>query len=396
MKSETKTLLKISAVVLAIFLFITYWSSISDVLGKLITAISPLILGCILAYPLNILMSFYERHFFPRAKNKAISKIRVPVSLLLAIISLVAIITAIIALIVPQLAECAKLIIEKLPALITDTTEKIIAVLNKYDIDSSVLLDKIQSVDWQSSLSKIIETATTGVSNVFSIVVTTISSVVSGVTAMVVSIIFAVYLLLSKHKLSNQIKRVAKRFVKENVYEKSAHVLSVVDNSFHGFIVGQCTEAIILGVLCALGMLILKLPYAAMIGTVIGFSALIPVVGAFLGGAVGVILILTVSPAKALIFLIFLLILQQLEGNLIYPKVVGSSIGLPAIWVLAAVTVGGGIAGVAGMLLGVPLVGAFYRLLREYVNKESSAPPETETDSETDSGPDTEPEPEAT
>ena len=135
-------------------------------------------------------------------------------------------------------------------------------------------------------------------------------------------------------------------------------------------------------------MLILKLPYAAMIGTVIGFSALIPVVGAFLGGGIGVLLILTVSPTKALVFLIFLLILQQLEGNLIYPKVVGSSIGLPAIWVLAAVTVGGGVAGITGMVLGVPLTGAIYRLFREYVNKkkEASTGTSVEHSLEADSG----------
>lgn len=373
MKSETKTLLKISSAILIIFLFTTYWTSISDVLSKLSTAIAPLIVGCIIAYPLNILMSFFERHFFPRSKNKVLVKARCPISLLLAIISLLAIIAVILALIVPQLIDCAKLVIEKVPEIISIITEKILELSKRYNIDSSTLLEKLQTIDWQSSMSKIIETATTGVSNIFTLLVNAITSVVSGVTAAIIAVIFAIYLLLSKHKILKQFKRVAKRFMKIEDYKKSAHIISVVDKSFHGFIVGQCTEAIILGVLCAVGMLILKLPYAAMIGTVIGFSALIPVVGAFLGGAIGVLLILTVSPTKALIFLIFLLILQQLEGNLIYPKVVGSSIGLPAIWVLAAVTVGGGVAGIGGMVLGVPLTGAFYRLFGEYVNKKKES-----------------------
>ena len=147
------------------------------------------------------------------------------------------------------------------------------------------------------------------------------------------------------------------------------YILSLTDECFHNYIVGQCTEAVILGVLCTIGMLILRLPYAVMIGAVIAFTALIPVAGAYIGGAVGFVLIVTVSPVKAIVFLIYLNVLQQLEGNLIYPRVVGSSLGLPAIWVLAAVTVGGGVMGILGMLLGVPLAAVLYRLLRADVNK---------------------------
>ena len=237
MKSETKTLLKISLAILVLFLFTTYWTSISDVLGKFVTAISPLIIGCVIAYPLNILMSFFERHFFPRSKNKVLIKARCPVSLLLAIISLLAIVAVILALIVPQLIDCAKLIIEKVPSIVSIVTEKIVDLSKKYNIDSSTLLEKIQTIDWQSSMSKIIETATTGVSNIFTLLVTAITSVVSGITATIIAIIFALYLLLSKHKITNQFKRVAKRFMKKEDYKKSAHVLSVVDKSFHGFIV---------------------------------------------------------------------------------------------------------------------------------------------------------------
>ena len=157
--------------------------------------------------------------------------------------------------------------------------------------------------------------------------------------------------------------------MKDGIYTKTKYILTVLNDCFHKYIVGQCTEAVILGVLCTLGMLLLRLPYATMTGTVVAFTALIPVAGAYIGAAVGAFMILTVSPMKAVIFLIFLVVLQQLEENLIYPRVVGSSMGLPAIWVLAAVTIGGGVMGIAGMLLGVPLAAAIYRLLREYVNK---------------------------
>lgn len=150
------------------------------------------------------------------------------------------------------------------------------------------------------------------------------------------------------------------------------YFLSVLNDSFHRFIVGQCTEAVILGVLCMLGMFILRLPHAVMIGTLIGFTALIPVAGAYIGAAAGALMILTVSPIKALIFLIFLIILQNVEGNIIYPKVVGKSIGLPALFVLAAVTIGGGLFGVIGMLVGVPLTAAVYRLLKEDVEQKNT------------------------
>ena len=152
--------------------------------------------------------------------------------------------------------------------------------------------------------------------------------------------------------------------------EKIRYVVGIFDNSFHKFIVGQCIEAVVLGVLCIIGMTILRLPYAMMIGTLIGFTALIPVAGAYIGAGVGAFMILTVSPIQALIFLVFVVILQQLEGNLIYPKVVGSSIGLPGVWVLAAVTIGGGIMGIPGMLLGVPTVASMYQLIRNDLNKE--------------------------
>ena len=160
-----------------------------------------------------------------------------------------------------------------------------------------------------------------------------------------------------------------KRYMSTGLCANVHHVLSVLNECFHKYIVGQCTEALILGGLCTLGMLILQLPYATMTGAVIAFTALIPVAGAYIGAGVGAFMILTVSPVKAIIFLIFIVILQQLEGNLIYPRVVGSSMGLPGIWVLAAVTVGGGVMGIPGMLLCVPLAAAFYKLLREDVNR---------------------------
>ena len=231
--------------------------------------------------------------------------------------------------------------------------------------------DMLSSINWQSKIQQIFSFVNTGVGNFLNVIVATVTSVFSGVVTGFLGVIFAIYLLLGKEKLGKQADKVLKRYLKTSWYNKTMYVLSVINDCFHRYIVGQCIEAVIIGILCTIGMLLLRLPYATMIGSLIGFTALIPVAGAYIGAIVGAFMILMISPVQALIFLVFLVILQQLEGNLIYPKVVGTSLGLPAIWVLAAVTVGGGMLGVIGMWLGVPIAAVCYRLLREDVNKNS-------------------------
>jgi len=206
------------------------------------------------------------------------------------------------------------------------------------------------------------------VTNVMGAVISTVSSVFSALVTGLLAVIFSIYVLLEQEDLRRQFGKLMGRYLSPRWQGRFSYVLHTVDDCFHRYIVGQCLEAVIIGVLCALGMGLLRLPYATMVGALVGFTALIPVAGAYIGAGVGAFMILTVDPFQALIFLVFLVILQQLEGNLIYPKVVGSSLGLPGIWVLAAVTVGGGILGIGGMLLGVPLAAAAYRILREEVS----------------------------
>ena len=201
-------------------------------------------------------------------------------------------------------------------------------------------------------------------------------------TAGVIAIIFAVYLLFNKERLLNQVERVFEAYIKVGNKLWFRHVAETANRSFSRFIVGQCTEAVILGLLCIIGMKIFRFPYAVMTGTVVGVTALIPIIGAFLGAIIGAFMIFTVDPMQALLFLIFLIILMQIEGNLIYPRVVGNSIGLPGMWVLAAVTIGGGLWGVTGMLFGVPAAATIYKLMRESVNGRLAtvAEPEPDTD----------------
>lgn len=381
MKPDWKGCLKLAVSVFVLYLCIHYWPQAAALLSLCLSAAMPLLIGCILAYILNILMSAYERRFFPSSQKTVVQKLRRPVCVVGAIITLLAIIALVMVLVIPQLISCFQLIFDQLPGFLMDLLHRI----ERLGILPEDVIATLESIDWQSQIGKIAELITSGVGDVVNVLVNAVSSVFSGLVTALVSIIFSVYLLVSKERLQNQVRRISRRYLPPVWFRKLQYFVAVFNDCFRRYIVGQCTEAVILGVLCMLGMAILRLPYAAMVGALVAFTALIPVVGAFVGAGVGAFMILMVDPIKALIFLIFILVLQQLENNLIYPKVVGASLGLPGIWVLAAVTVGGGVLGVAGMLLGVPATAVLYRLLREDVQKsEVPAPddPELPTQSE--------------
>lgn len=365
MKFGWKTCLQVGVSAFLLYLCIHYWTSVADVGGTLLRAASPLLIGCVIAYIVNILMSFYERYLFRKATGGTALKLRRVISIFLAFVTLLVLIVLIVWLTVSQLIPCVELILMELP----DFLQNAAVSLEKWGLISDEIVATIMEFDWRSQISQIIQVVSTGLGSVFDVLFKTISSVFSGIVSALLSVFFAIYLLASKERLVRQIKRVFTRYMKDTWYQKLTYVVGVFDDCFHRFIVGQCTEAVILGVLCALGMWILRLPYAAMIGALTAFTALIPLVGSYVGCVVGAFMIFTQSPIKALIFVIFLIVLQQIEGNLIYPKVVGTSIGLPGIWVLAAVTLGGGVMGIGGMLIGVPLFAAIYRLLREDVNR---------------------------
>lgn len=361
MNVNGKSCVRIGISVFLLYLCITYWPTFTDLVHSLLQAATPLLLGCVLAYAINILMTFYEVHYFPQTTNSALIKSRRPVCMLAAFLTLALLLIFIVKLVVPELVSCIKLLAGQVPAAIND----LLAWLETKNIVPEDILASLETVDWRAKTQQIIGLLTSGINSVVGAAV----SVFSGVVTLLLALIFTIYLLMGKEKLGNQIHRLMLRYVKPGIHAKMRYVLSVLNDSFHKYIVGQCTEAVILGALCTVGMLVLNLPYATMTGAVIAFTALIPVAGAYIGAGVGAFMILTVSPVKAIIFLIFIVVLQQLEGNLIYPRVVGSSLGLPAIWVLTAVTLGGGLMGIPGMLLCVPLASALYRLIKEDVNR---------------------------
>ena len=380
MKLSWKDALKIFAILFGLYLGVRYWPGAVALIKSLLNAAFPLILGSVIAYLVNILMRLYEAHYFPDSKKQFIQSSRRPVCMVGAFATLAAIVVLIVGLIVPQLVSCVRLIIEKVPGFIGN----VLALMDQWEIVPDDIIAKLRSIDWNSRIGQIVQFLTSGLGDVMSVVVSTVSSVFSGLVTALLSLIFSIYLLSSKEALCSQAHRVMNHYLHGRLCRKIEYVADILNDCFNRYIVGQCLEAVIIGVLCALGMMILGLPYASMIGALVGFTALIPVAGAYIGALVGAFMILTVSPVKALVFLIFLVILQQLEGNLIYPKVVGSSMGLPGIWVLAAVTVGGGMMGVLGMLLGVPLAAAVYRLISEDMKRHSVPAPAEEIIPEAD------------
>jgi predicted PurR-regulated permease PerM len=368
MKTDAKSLLKAGIGIFLLYLCIHYWTGISGFLLTVAGAAFPLTIGCVIAYLINILMSWFERHYFPKTTRPALIKSRRIVCLIAAIVSMLAIVALVVALVLPQLIDCIMLIVNILPGAI----EKLLAQIEKLHILPEDIFNFLENIDWKSQIGKILEGVTSGVGSVMGTVFKAVSSVFSGLVTALLATIFSLYLLIGRDRLAGQGKRLLHRYLRPRWFEKIMYFLGILNDSFHKFIVGQCIEAVVLGLLCTLGMMIFRFPYATMIGALIAFTALIPVAGAYIGAGVGAFMILTVSPMKALLFLVFIVVLQQLEGNIIYPRVVGSSIGLPGIWVLAAVTIGGGIFGVVGMLLGVPLAAALYRILREDLQKDSA------------------------
>ncbi|MBR6548042.1 MAG: AI-2E family transporter [Clostridia bacterium] len=376
MKITWSNCFRVGLSVFVLYLCIYYWQSISGLLGMLVSGLTPVVVGFAIAYVLNILMSFYERHYFPKSNHKkAVIKSRRPVCLTAAIVTLLAFIALVLGLVVPQLINCISLIISKIPDVAQTITQS--AWVQK--VLPQDVIQKITSVDWVALASGMINFLGTGISGAVNTLVSAVASVFSTMVTIFLSLVFAVYILASKEKMKGRCRKVIYHYVRESWLKKAGKVLHALNESFHRYIVGQCTEAVILGVLCAVGMWIFGFPYAAMIGALVGFLTLIPVAGAYIGAAIGALLILPVSPIKALLFLLFILVLQQLEGNIIYPRVVGSSVGMPAFMVLASITVGGALFGIVGMLVAVPLTATVYRLVKENMEAKDlvNAPPES-------------------
>lgn len=358
-----RTCIRAGITVVAVYLACTYWHSLTAVAGLALGAGAPLLLGACIAYVANILMTCFERHFFPKSRKPAVKKLRRPVCMLLAFATVVAAVAWMISTVIPELLRCVNMLLASLPGALRD----LFAWLEK-EFQLSTLLEGTnlmpgENFDWQGAVKSAVGFVMTGVGGVMGAAVSVVTALFSTVVTLFLAVVFAVYLLAGKETLGAQCRRMLQTYLGKDVSGKALDVLAVLDDSFHSFIVGQCTEALILGALCFLGMMVFGFSNPLTISVMVGFTALIPIAGAYLAAAAGAFMLFVESPMMALLFVVFLTVLQQIEGNLIFPRVVGSSIGLPAVWVLAAVTIGGGMLGIFGMLLGVPVAAALYRLL---------------------------------
>lgn len=364
MKDKTRKdiIIIISYIALVIFALVNF-SKIIAFLGKVISIFSPFLLGIILAFVLNVLNNFIEKKIFGKIKpSKIWNKIKRPLCITLSLILVFLTIFFVMNLLIPQLKNSASLFTDTLPAY----KEDIIGILNKFDVDESTVnkvgeyLDNFGKVitDYIKGNSKDVITVTTEVA----------TSVVNIISKGIITLVFAIYMIAQKETLSRQINKVMKAYLKPKTINKINTVGTLANKTFSNFVTGQCLEALIFGSLVFVGMLIFRFPYASTIGVLLGFTALIPIFGAFIGTAVGFILIMMVSPVKAILFVVFIIVLQQIEGNLIYPRVVGKSIGLPGMWVLLSVTVGGSIGGILGMLIATPLCSLLYALFTRMIN----------------------------
>lgn len=380
MKLDWKSCLIACISLFTLYLAIHYWSSITSFAGVVASAASTLVLGAVIAYIVNILMSFYERKIVPGCKKAFWMKLRRPLCMVLAFLTVVVALVLLIQLIVPQLVEC----FDKLAAALVDAVPKAYAWLDEKLNISTFLQEHGTNFSlpsttdgWRTLIEKSAGVVVNGLGGVMNAAVTVTTSLFGTIVTVFMSLIFACNILSSKEKLGSQFDRLFTRILGEKIMIYVRHVLDVLNSCFHAYIVGQLVEALILGSLCALGMLLFRLEYPLMIGALIGVMALIPIAGAYIGAAIGAIMLFSVDPLQAVIFLVFLVVLQQIEGNLIYPRTVGSTLHLPGLWVLAAVTIGGGLLGILGMLLGVPITAALYRLVREDLHRREKAAADT-------------------
>lgn len=355
---------------------VLFWSRISEALSFLTGILKPFILGGALAFILNLPLSFLEKKVFRNLKGRG-EKFKRPLSIFLSLVFVLLLILILLLTVVPEVISAFESIISSIPSLVTRVESWSNDVLTPVLKNNPELLKSLET-NWDSLLSKSLSFLKDGLSALLSSTLVAANSLISSITSFVVALIFAIYVLGDKERLERQFRSLLKAYTSKETEEYVLHVFSVLHRSFSSFISGQCLEAVILGSIFILVLSILRFPYSVMIGVVVMFSALLPIVGAFIACIFGAFIILLSSPVKALYFVVIFLIIQQLENNLIYPRVVGSSVGLPALWVFFAVTLGGALFGVLGMLFFIPVFSAVFVLLKEDVGRRISLKEEKE------------------
>ena len=351
-------------IILCFWKYTIVFQAVKFVIG----VVFPFILGGAIAFVFNVPMHFIENRLIQekwKEKYKIVRKTARPVSLVLTIIFVIGIVAAVLFGVLPQLTGT----IAKLGYSIQTFIPKVQEWANDWFHNNKEVMAYVNQLEfnWDKVIEVAVDWVSNGAGNIVESGVTAAVNIVSGFATFFIAFVFACYILLQKEKLGVQAKKVLFAFVQKGRAEAAIEVCSLTYRTFSNFLTGQCMEAVILGTMFVIAMSIFKMPYAWLIGILIAFTALIPIFGAFIGCAVGTFLIFMIHPIQALWFIVLFLVLQQIEGNLIYPHVVGNSVGLPSIWVLAAVSIGGSLMGIVGMLIFIPIVSVLYALFREIV-----------------------------
>lgn len=349
-------------------LALIYSKTIFSAIGVFTQMLLPFLIGGAMAFVLNIPMRAIEEKLLRRRKKSG-GGFKRAVSLVLVLILLVLLVLVLIFAVVPQLASSIGEIAQQVSVFLKEAIASLETLGQEYPAfgQQADILAALEE-NWEKILDGTLGFLQKGIGSAINSTIGIANSVISGVASWVISFIFCLYILIQKEKLEDQCRRIMAAYLPEKANEKCLRVCALLYKNFSSFITGQCLEAVILGSMFVVSMTLLRMPYAVLVGILIAFTALLPIVGAFIGCAVGAFLIFAKDPMMAAAFVILFLVLQQVEGNLIYPRVVGSSVGLPAIWVLVAVSLGGNLFGIVGMLVFIPLFSTFYTLLRENVN----------------------------
>ena len=364
-KNTMRKLLLLIAFAIVLFWGVENMDEAGRILQTAIGLVAPFLLGLAMAFVINVPMHAIETRLFPQRRGKhaaLLQRLARPLSMLAAFLFIIGILWVVIFLVVPELGKTVNSIRLAIPGFLQTLQQWLQQLAERFPSFQQDIM--ALDVDWESISKSVFQFLRTGATSVLTSTVSIANSVFSGVFNFVLGLVFCIYALLQKEKLASQCKKLLYAWLPEQRADAVVRVGALSSKTFSSFITGQCVEAVILGAMFFVAM-VAFFPYALMISVLIAFTALIPVFGAFIGCFVGAFMILMVNPVKAFWFILLFLVLQQIEGNLIYPRVVGSSVGLPAIWVLLAVTVGGSAAGVLGMLVGVPLASVAYALLRE-------------------------------
>lgn len=371
-KNNLKALRRLILFIALVCLGVIYFKDVLVGAAFLVTITKPFIIGGAIAFVINVPMCAIEKRMKTKNRKKALmlEKIKRPLSLVLSLAAILLVLTFVIITVVPQLIETVRELGKQIPIFLNGV---FLEIEQLFATNPEVLqeLEKLQNIriDWNSLAGNIGVFLKNGVGNMVSSTVNVANSIVSGFVNILIAFIFSIYILFQKEKLGKQSRRVCSAYFAANTRDKILKVFGLLHHNFSNFITGQCLEAVILGVLFFVTMSIFQFPYALLVGVLIAFTALIPIVGAFIGCFVGAFLIMIDDPMKAIGFIILFLVIQQVEGNLIYPHVVGNSVGLPSIWVLVAVSIGGSLMGVLGMLIFIPIVSTLYALFRDAVNE---------------------------